>query len=347
LTPERTPPMPKPQAEVITLSENQQKILTALARRRTNPHQLVRRAQLILQASAGKNNSQISWQLQLHRHQVRLWRKRWQQAQESLKQAETEGDNTFLEQRICKVLSDEFRSGTPATFSIEQIVQIIAIACEDPRESGYPISHWTPKEIALEAIKREIVAEISPRSVGRFLCMKRPYSLIVIAIGSTRNQMTLMLFVNKSETSVSCTKGNTDDVKERHLQIMNKRNQTRIRNGFTLIVDASGHRKSGATPRLRKAQGSAHQDSGNFTDGVGRQYIGEIGKTENGIVTVTTHLYDGVRSLPLDIELSEHADSLPEGKKDKDFVKKPDLALKLIKKTIKRKFCPGIRHLQK
>ena len=33
--------------------------------------------------------------------------------------------------------------------------------------------------------------------------------------------------------------------------------------------------------------------SGNFTDGVVRQYIGEIGKTDNGIVVVTTHLYDG------------------------------------------------------
>ncbi|MCL2930099.1 MAG: hypothetical protein MGG37_19660 [Trichodesmium sp. MAG_R01] len=32
--------------------------------------------------------------------------------------------------------------------------------------------------------------------------------------------------------------------------------------------------------------------------GVGRQYLGEIGKTENGVVIITTHLYDGVRSLP-------------------------------------------------
>ncbi len=55
----------------------------------------------------------------------------------------------------------------------------------------------------------------------------------------------------------------------------------------------------------------------NFTAGVGRQYIGEIGrtsrdseetsecvssKTENGNVVVTTHLYDGQKSLPLDIE---------------------------------------------
>lgn len=161
--------MPKPQAEVITLSESQEKILTSIARCSTNPYRLVRRAQLILQASAGKNNSQISRQLQLHRYQVRLWRRRWQEAAEELKQAEQERNPKLLEQRICEVLSDEFRPGSPATFSIEQIVQIIAIACEAPRESGYPISHWTPKEIAKEAVKRGIVAEISPRSVGRFL----------------------------------------------------------------------------------------------------------------------------------------------------------------------------------
>jgi hypothetical protein len=79
---------------------------------------------------------------------------------------------------------------------------------------------------------------------------------------------------------------------------MNKCSQTHISRGFTLILDDSGHRKSG-----------------NFTEGVGRQYIGEIGKTENGIVVVTTHLYDGSKSLPLDIELYQHASSLPEGKR--------------------------------
>ncbi len=51
--------------------------------------------------------------------------------------------------------------------------------------------------------------------------------------------------------------------------------------------------------------------SGNFTAGVGRQYIGEIGKTDNGNVVVTTHLYDGKKSLPLDIELYQHCNSLP------------------------------------
>ena len=57
---------------------------------------------------------------------------------------------------------------------------------------------------------------------------------------------------------------------------------------------------------------------------------------------VTSHLYDGTKSLPLDIELDQHATSLPEGKKDPDFLKKPEIALNLIDKTLKRKYRPGI-----
>ena len=81
---------------------------------------------------------------------------------------------------------------------------------------------------------------------------------------------------------------------------------------------------------------------GNFTAGVGRQYIGEIGKTDNGNVVVTTHLYDGKKSLPLDIELYQHSQSLPEGKKDSEFKKKPELALELIDKSLDKGYKPGI-----
>ena len=57
---------------------------------------------------------------------------------------------------------------------------------------------------------------------------------------------------------------------------------------------------------------------------------------------VTTHLYDGRKSLPLDIELYQHADSLAEGKQDSEFEKKPQLAIKLIDLTLSRKYQPGI-----
>lgn len=114
-------------------------------------------------------------------------------------------------------------------------------------------------------------------------------------------------------------------INERRLQVMNQCGQTKIQRGFSLIIDDSGHRKSG-----------------NFTAGVGRQYVGEIGKTDNGIVVVTTHLYDGKKSLPLDIELYQHSSALAEGKKDPEFKKKPELAIELIDRSLERGYRPGI-----
>jgi len=51
-------------------------------------------------------------------------------------------------------------------------------------------------------------------------------------------------------------------------------------------------------------------------------------------VVVTTHLYDGKKSLPLDIELYQQAQSLAEGKKDPEFKKKPEIALNLINRSL-------------
>ncbi len=118
---------------------------------------------------------------------------------------------------------------------------------------------------------------------------------------------------------------NALEINERRLQVMNKCSQTRIRRGFALILDDSGHRKSG-----------------NLTEGVGRQYLGEIGKTDNGIVVVTTHLYDGKKSLPLDLELYQHATSLPQGKEDEEFQKKPEIGIGLIDRSLDRGYRPGI-----
>ena len=70
--------------------------------------------------------------------------------------------------------------------------------------------------------------------------------------------------------------------------------------------------------------------------------IGEIGKTDNGIVVVTTHLNLGVKSLPLDLELYQHASGLPSGKNDPEFVKKPELAIGLIDRSLERGYRPGI-----
>jgi SRSO17 transposase len=141
-------------------------------------------------------------------------------------------------------------------------------------------------------------------------------------------------FLTEAEWSVSA-------VNERRLKVIDKCSQTRIRKGFVLIIDDSGHRKSGARSSGSPTE-KAQQDSGNFTDGVGRQYIGEIGKTENGIVVVTTHLYDGTKSLPLDLEIYRKASEFEQGKKDPEFKKKPTIAIELIERSGARGYRPSI-----
>jgi len=86
---------------------------------------------------------------------------------------------TLIEQ----ILSVSQRSGTTKSFSVEQVIQIVALACESPEKSERPVSHWTASELADEAVKRGIVDEISPRSVGRFLFMKQHYNHIDIVTG--------------------------------------------------------------------------------------------------------------------------------------------------------------------
>lgn len=67
------------------------------------------------------------------------------------------------------VLSDAPRPGAPDTFAPEQLVQVVSIACENPRESDREITNWTRRELADETMKRDIVDTISPRHVGRIL----------------------------------------------------------------------------------------------------------------------------------------------------------------------------------
>ena len=162
--------MPVPKATPIEASERTTCILQAILRRRNAPLWLVTRVQVIFKAVEGCTNTAIAEKLELDRGAVRLWRERWSAATERRQVLEAEQvSEQELETFIIDSLRDAYRSGTPSKFSAEQVVQVIAIACEDPQARGYPVSHWTPHEVAAEAVKRGIVESISVRQVGRFL----------------------------------------------------------------------------------------------------------------------------------------------------------------------------------
>lgn len=162
--------MPGRKAVKIELSEAQHDSLEQLVRQRQSGQGLVERAQIILGAAAGQTNAALGRQFKHHRDMVNKWRQRWAEAQEALAAVEAAQDKAQpLAEVIKQVLSDAWRSGRPDTFSAEQVVQIVAISCEDPSASNLPITRWTPKDIAQEAIRRGIVERISPQSVERFL----------------------------------------------------------------------------------------------------------------------------------------------------------------------------------
>lgn len=159
--------MSGPAALTITVTPPQQLALERILRRHTSPQALVRRAHIIVAAAGGEQNDVLARRLGCTRKTVRTWRARWAAASAQLAACEADADELLLQ--IEAVLADLPRPGAPDTFSAEQIVQIVALACTSPTTVGRPVEAWTPRELADEAIKQQIVTSISPRSVERFL----------------------------------------------------------------------------------------------------------------------------------------------------------------------------------
>jgi len=158
-------------AKPVQITEQEGQVLDQIIRQPTQPQWLVTRSKIILGAAAGAGISQQSRELGLVRNAVQHWREKWESQREARAVGAEKGE---LRETIVQLLHDDYRRGAPATFTAEQVVQIIAVACEEPQTSGYPISHWTPKDVAQEVIKRGIVSRISPRQVGRFLKRSGP-----------------------------------------------------------------------------------------------------------------------------------------------------------------------------
>ena len=153
----------------VTITERQHDILRTIQNAPTASSQLRQRAAIILLAFDRQGNPQIAAQVGLSRRQVSLWRRRWADAWDRLIRIECLESHAALRRAIEQVLRDEPRSGPPGKFTPEQIVQILAVACEPPEKSGRPITHWTAHELADEVVKRGIVPSISVAQVGRYL----------------------------------------------------------------------------------------------------------------------------------------------------------------------------------
>jgi putative transposase len=160
------PPTVSPRVQLTT---RQRTCLEQILRRQTSPQRLVRRAKMLLARETGAKECHVMRQMPLNRGTGRAWRQRGLACAPKLEPLEAdEGSDKTLYPMIVAALTDPPRPGTPAPVTAEQIVQMVAGAGEDPTDSGRPVSHWAPREVAEEVRTRGMVATISPRSVGRF-----------------------------------------------------------------------------------------------------------------------------------------------------------------------------------
>lgn len=148
--------MPKLAPIPLQLREAERTALEQMVSRHLTPQQMAMRARIILMAEQGSNHREIARALNITRDTARYWRHRWLESSQSGKS-------------VAERLQDAPRRGAPATFTMEQVLRLFALACAAPENYQRPISHWTPRELADEMIKQGIVEHISERHVGRLL----------------------------------------------------------------------------------------------------------------------------------------------------------------------------------
>jgi SRSO17 transposase len=102
-------------------------------------------------------------------------------------------------------------------------------------------------------------------------------------------------------------------VNERRVRLLCEDPATAPHDGGALVVDDTGDRKDGTA--------TAH---------VARQYLGSVGKIDNGIVAVTSLWADERCYWPIDAVPYTPASRLPGGERDAGFRTKPQLAVELV-----------------
>ncbi len=157
----------KTAAAITALTVLMEGILKTIANSRVLPSGLVRRARIILLASKGTTNQEISKEVGLHYNNVAKWRKRFSQAIPTLREVDVNAPDQ-LEKEIRQILSDKPRSGHPTVFTAEQIMKIVNLACCKPEDYGYEASQWSLSRLVQEIEKQGIADHISEKTVSRF-----------------------------------------------------------------------------------------------------------------------------------------------------------------------------------
>lgn len=117
--------MARPNSDVILTGEERDQ-LESIARSRSLPHGLVRRARIVLGSADGIGTSELARRHGVSRPTISLWRKRWREAG-------------------LAGLHTELRPGRPRNVSDEQISELITTTLESKPQNA---THWSVRSLA-------------------------------------------------------------------------------------------------------------------------------------------------------------------------------------------------------
>jgi transposase len=115
--------------QVRDMSAGERRMVEGTARSRTAAVRQVERARIIQASAEGKPVADIASELRLREDKVRKWIKRFNE-------------------RGLAGLEDGPRSGRPATYTPEEVSEVIATALTDPQQLGLPFGSWTLDRLA-------------------------------------------------------------------------------------------------------------------------------------------------------------------------------------------------------
>ena len=140
---------------VVKITEEEKKKLNKIISGQKSEQRQVLRSEIILLLAQGNKEKEVAKELGINIKTVRKWRDR------------------FVQKGI-EGLEDSARSGSPGKFTVVQRCEVIAIACDYPRNYGYDThNHWNT-EILTEAVNKNIEGlDMSRSSVVRTLNLNK------------------------------------------------------------------------------------------------------------------------------------------------------------------------------
>ncbi len=152
----------------ILLSNSISHILSKFAKSRTLPICQVERAKIVLLCANGFNHLQISEKVSIR--QILSVNGEFIFFKAFLTYKEVEEKNPMQLEKEVKILPvDKARPGRSPTYTEEQIIKILELACRKLEEYGYETNHWSLNELVGVVKKEGIEEKISAKTICRFL----------------------------------------------------------------------------------------------------------------------------------------------------------------------------------